>query len=88
MSTSLTVVSKPNRSSSSSKNVKRSSSSTPASQNSASAHPVSLEARHKMISENAYFRAQLRNFNGDGGSADEDWFAAEDEIDERFRFEG
>lgn len=88
MSTSLTVVSKSNRSSSPVKSVKKSSGSKLVSQNSSVVHPVSLEARHKMISENAYFRAQQRNFDGDVGSADEDWFAAEDEIDERFRFEG
>jgi len=39
---------------------------------------VTAEERHRMIAEAAYFRALSRGFQG--GSPEEDWFAAEREI--------
>jgi hypothetical protein len=39
------------------------------------------QERQRMIAEAAYFRAQQRGF--DGGNPEEDWFAAEREIDEQ-----
>jgi hypothetical protein len=41
--------------------------------------PISSDDRRRMIAEAAYFRAERRGF--EGGSADEDWYQAEREID-------
>jgi Protein of unknown function (DUF2934) len=43
--------------------------------------PASPEQRERMIREAAYFRAEKRGFVG--GSAEDNWRAAEDEVDER-----
>ncbi|MEQ1440345.1 DUF2934 domain-containing protein [Fontimonas sp. SYSU GA230001] len=43
------------------------------------------ELRERMIAEAAYYRALNRGFNG--GDPNDDWFAAEREIDERFGIE-
>jgi len=48
-------------------------------------HHVSESEREHMIREAAYLRAARRGFIG--GSADEDWYAAEREIDERLAAE-
>lgn len=40
---------------------------------------VTPEARHAMIAESAYLRAQARGFSP--GRETEDWFAAETEVD-------
>jgi len=41
--------------------------------------PISAKARYQMIAEAAYFRAEKRGFTG--GNIEEDWIAAEAEID-------
>ncbi len=43
------------------------------------AHAISAERRSHMIAEAAYYRAAKRGF--DGSNEEEDWFAAEAEID-------
>ncbi len=49
-------------------------------------HSVTPEQRDQMIREAAYYRAQRRGFDG-GGTAEEDWRAAEAEIDARLWLE-
>lgn len=45
----------------------------------ATTKPMPAEERRRLIAEAAYFKALGRNF--EGGSAVDDWFAAEREID-------
>lgn len=47
---------------------------------------VSPEMRREMIAATAYFRAERRGFQG--GDANEDWFAAESEVDMLIRESG
>lgn len=48
-----------------------------------STSPVSAKERYQMIAEAAYFRAEKRGFTD--GHVDEDWIAAEAEVDQRLR---
>jgi hypothetical protein len=45
--------------------------------------PLSQEARHELIAVGAYLRAQARGFAA--GHAEEDWLAAEEEVDALLR---
>ena len=45
------------------------------------ARPISMEERHRMIAEAAYYRALRRGFQG--GSAEQDWFEAVREVEAR-----
>lgn len=52
-------------------------------QNADTTSPVSAKERYQMIAEAAYFRAEQRGFIG--GSHEEDWLAAEAEIDQKLK---
>jgi Protein of unknown function (DUF2934) len=55
------------------------SSSTPATTGTTAAGAVSLVERQQMISVAAYLRAERRGFSG--GTPEDDWFAAEAEVE-------
>jgi hypothetical protein len=52
---------------------------------SASSKTISREDRQRMIEQAAYFRAEKRNFQGD---PNEDWMAAEADIDAQLERQG